>query len=176
MERLTTIAINDKLLRVEHDIAAGRLKRAIDRLHGHIYANPNELIFRQKLGELYHQIRFLENAGCYWYLFEPKTDEIAAARAIFEESVNRDPLKILTCLKFRGDIDQLESAFAKELIRSLQQKSLQQYNWFPDYRAKITAPIGKLSIWMNALMIGVVLLIILFLIIGFITTVKWIFS
>jgi hypothetical protein len=126
------VAKEQSLLKVEQDIAAGNLGRARDRLHGLIAYEPNNLALRGALAAVYAQLRFPAMAGRYWYLEEEKTDAMQAAAAEFERSHGHDPLRILLALKFKGDIDELDSPYARSRLLALEEQCERKYHYYPN--------------------------------------------
>ena len=130
MSRETTLA------RVERDRARGDLGRARDRLHGLIQTYPNDLDLRRRLAEVYSSLRFPAMAGRYWYLAEAKTELMADACRAFGKGFHNDPFGMWCALKFRGDINQLDCAYAREQLRALQARCRKSHHSCPDFSPK----------------------------------------
>ena len=110
------------LKKVEDDIAKGNLGKARDRLHGLISTYPNVLSLRNKLGQVYSMPKYPSMAGRYWYLEEEKSNEMKEACEIFEKEFSKYPLSIWQALKFRGDVNEIDSDYTQEKLKYLQDK------------------------------------------------------
>lgn len=106
--------------RVLTDVAGGNLGRARDRLHGLLASYPDDLALRTHLAEVYSRLRQPAMAGRYWYLEEPETDEMRAARTAFERECGGSAQRMLQRLRFRGDADALGESYAGQTLRLLQ--------------------------------------------------------
>lgn len=120
------------LSRVEADLLQGNLGKARDRLHTLVYDYPNDVALRSRLADVYHRLQFPAMAGRYWYLNEPRTSEMETAVVAFERSVGRDPLLMLSALKFRGDPYEEIPDYARGRLSALRQAIHDKYDFFPD--------------------------------------------
>ena len=99
--------LQEKLNRIDQEIEAGLKLKSADRLRNLINEYPNELGIWEKLAELYYESGFIDAAGRYWILTEPKEERINESVAIYLNSVNNSGTKILQDITFRGDKDKL---------------------------------------------------------------------
>jgi len=113
----------ETMSRVLADVAARNLGRARDRLHGLLASYPNDLALRTHLAEIYSRLRQPAMAGRYWYLDEPGTDEMRAARAAFERECGGSAERMLQRLRFRGDVKTLGDSYAGQSLRLLQMRA-----------------------------------------------------
>jgi len=165
-QKVSSMSKESTFKKISKDITEGNIGKARDRLHGLISTYPNDLELRTKLAEIYHKLQLPEMAGRYWYLEENKTEEMKAACLIFEKSC-RNHLR--EALKFRGNINKIDSVFAKEKLLSL------GYN--PDYGAsgkKQSIPIGYHN-REEVVILTILALVALSAIVGFITIIKWLY-
>jgi hypothetical protein len=75
---------------VEQDIAAGDYSKVRDRLHGLLRTYPSDLTLRNRLGDVYWDLRYPAMAGRYWYLEDHKTPDMITACAAFERTYGND--------------------------------------------------------------------------------------
>ncbi len=122
------------LKRVSDDIARGDLGKARDRLHGLIKAYPVDLSIRTCLAEIYYKLQYPSMAGCYWYLEEDESEQISQSVDIFEKRCGHDPWQILCRIKFKGNPDSLESAFAREKLSCLIRDCKRKYGMYPEVK------------------------------------------
>jgi hypothetical protein len=167
------------LERVEQDIAGGDYGKARDRLHGLIVTYPNSLALRQKLGDIYWQLQYPAMAGRYWYLEEDKSPNMMAARKIFEDSCGHNPLQIVHALKFKGNLESLDSELAQNKLLTLQAQVKNKYGYHVDFQQQSAesnrrSPRSRLSGKMLAIGCGVVMVLgLALMIIGLITVINW---
>jgi hypothetical protein len=169
---------DEKLQSIQLDIDKGLKKRAIDRLHGLILNYPNELMYRRKLGQIYLDIGFEDSAGKYFLLENDRTEEMNEAVTIYLKSVNESGWKILNDIKFRGDRKKL-SVFANQQLNEFELLSKKETGRIPTFREKRNGnqrinQNGKLDFG-TVLVIAIFISIILLIIIGLITVIRWIF-
>jgi len=126
--------IEQTLEKVEQDIASGDCGKARDRLHGLIATYPNNLALRRKLGDVYWQLQYPAMAGRYWYLEESKSPDMIAACKVFEESCGHSSFQTLLALKFQGDLESIDSEFAKDRLLTLQTQVKNEYGYFVDFQ------------------------------------------
>ena len=166
--------------KTHEDISRGNLGKARDRLHGLISTYPNDLKLRALFAEVYSRLQFPQMAGRYWYLQEKKTDAMEAACAEFESSCGNDPLQMLCALKFRGNVGELESEFARQTLLALRKLCKRKYDRYPEFGLKggeRWQPGLRGRVTDRVMLVGcaTILLIILTLaIIGFERVIKWI--
>jgi hypothetical protein len=175
--------VNQKsMTQIEMDLQAGNLGKARDRLHGLIQTYPDDLELRSRLSEIYWQLQLPEMAGRYWYLIENKDERMTQACRIFEERFHHDPLQMLFALKFKGDVDAIAESYAGKTLMKLHQQAKSKYHWYEDFRQK-----GRLKYdhpheetqnqklgWkiIKWVLIGLLLLIPIFTVIGIISVIK----
>jgi hypothetical protein len=124
------MAIKQTLNKIERDIASGDYGKARDRLHGLIATYPDNLALRRKLGKVYWQLQYPAMAGRYWYLEEDKSPDMVAACKAFERSCGNSSLQMLLFLKFRGDLESIDSVFARQTLRTLQSQVKEKYGYY----------------------------------------------
>lgn len=121
------MSFGEKLQQIDLEIASGELGKARDRLHGLIATYPNKLDLRRKLGDVYWQLQLPAMAGRYWYLFPDYSSIMEQAREAFEDSCGNDTLVMLNSLKFRGNLENLEDAYAREKLEKMRQLVQERY-------------------------------------------------
>jgi hypothetical protein len=173
------MSINQKKLnQISQEIQAGKISKAISRLEGLIRFNPNEQIYREKLGEIYYSVKWLERAGKYWFLTEREFRKEKAIK-IFENQHGNSATQILTALKFRGDVDKLPQE-VRSIYRRLEQESLSVNRYIPKYSTNEKRPRLEYSetmidkLWSFGCLLVFVIIIGL-AIIGTIDVFRWIF-
>lgn len=175
--------VNQKSLdQIELDIKAGNLGKARDRLHGLIQSYPEDLDLRSRLAEIYWQLQIPEMAGRYWYLIENKDERMTEACSIFEERYKHDPIQMLFAIKFRGDVDAISDSYAGKALVKLHQQAKSKYQWYEDFRQKGRLKYAqphketpKQKVWWKVIkwvLIGLLLLIPIFTVIGIISVIK----
>jgi len=107
------VNLKEKLNKIDSEIENGLKFKASDRLKNLIQENPNETQLWNKLAELYYEGGFLDSAGKYWILTEPKDERITKCVEMYEKSVNYSGYQILQEITFRGDKKRL-SEFAQK--------------------------------------------------------------
>ncbi|NML72102.1 hypothetical protein HHL23_20245 [Chryseobacterium sp. RP-3-3] len=123
------------LYRIEKDIEEGRKKKACDRLRNLINQFPDDLSLREKLGQIYYDAGFLDEAGKFWILSEPKDKEMEPAVEIYKRSLRYSGNAILKDIVFRGDKNVL-SDYARNVLKDLETDSLKKTNHIPEYKKK----------------------------------------
>ena len=176
------MSLKDKLEKIDSEIENGLKYKATDRLRNLIQENPNKIELWNKLAEIYYESGFLDSAGKYWILTKPTDERIKKCVEIYEKSVNYSGYQILQELVFRGDKSKL-SDYAQKKLTELEIDSKKQVDYVPkfnpktnkqknknsDYNETIKDKLGKLLFFTILALIGI------FIIVGFITIVKWIF-
>ncbi|WP_306327995.1 DUF6584 family protein [Streptomyces venezuelae] len=100
------------LVRVDADLAAGRVPMARQRLRGLVSSFPNDLTLRRRLGEVYRLYGDAAEAGRWMYLEEDRNpDETAAFEARY-----RTPGWRMKALAWRGPEALAASPFAEEQL------------------------------------------------------------
>ncbi|MEQ1823689.1 MAG: DUF6584 family protein [Fimbriimonadaceae bacterium] len=92
------------LLKIEEDIAEGRLGIARDRLRGLIQSLPDDLKLREKMGDINWALGYPVEAGCFWFMVKEPTEQQSEAIARFIKSCNGDSDAIAKRLNFRGQV------------------------------------------------------------------------
>ncbi len=175
------MSIEQTLEKIEKDIAASNYGKARDRLHGLIVTYPENLALRRQLGDIYGQLQYPAMAGRYWYLEEDKSLEMIEACKVFEQSCGNKSFQILQSLKFQGNPEIIDNAFAKNKLQTLQSQVRDEYGYIFEFqrqgaekyhrpqRSKIIE--GTISI----IGCGVVLIVFALMLVGFATVVSWLF-
>jgi hypothetical protein len=171
------MSLDETLKKVERDVERGDLGKARDRLHGLLAEYPDDLSIRRRLGDVYSELRHPAMAGRYWYLEEEKTPDMEAACRAFEAFCGNDPMEMVTCLKFRGDIETLRGTYAGDTLARLQQRSMGRRGRYTKYSEKGGPKKLELSWWekcfsFGCLALGLVMLVLA--IIGVIEVIRWI--
>jgi hypothetical protein len=166
-----------KLDQIELEFKSGLVTKAISRLEGLSHNNPNEILYREKLAEIYFSVNWLEKAGENWYLTSRTHFKIKSIE-LFEKQNGSSATQILTVLKFRGDVEKLPKDL-KTIYRNLESESLKINGYVPTYSLGKKQPHYKATESTNDKLftigcISVIALIIIFTIIGFIAFLKWI--
>lgn len=123
------------LYRIEQDLKAGRKKKACDRLRNMINQFPNDLSLRKKLGQIYFEAGFLDEAGKFWILSSPENNEMENAVEIYRKSLSDSGNAILKDIVFRGDKNLLDE-YAWKVITELEQNSLKITKHIPVFKTK----------------------------------------
>lgn len=123
------------LYRIEQDLKAGRKKKACDRLRNMINQFPNDLSLRKKLGQIYFEAGFLDEAGKFWILSSPENNEMENAVEIYRKSLSNSGNAILKDIVFRGDKNLLDE-YAWKVITELEQNSLKITKHIPVFKTK----------------------------------------
>lgn len=123
------------LYRIEQDLKAGRKKKACDRLRNMINQFPDDLSLRKKLGQIYFEAGFLDEAGKFWILSAPENDEMENAVEIYIKSLSNSGNTILKDIVFRGDKNLLDE-YALKVITELEQNSLTITKHIPVFKTK----------------------------------------
>ncbi|RDK83535.1 hypothetical protein C8D94_10772 [Marinirhabdus gelatinilytica] len=147
-----------------------------------IQENPHETHLWNKLAELYYESGFLDSAGKYWILTEPTDDRIRKSVKIYEESVNNSGYQILQEIVFRGEKSKL-SEYAKKKLTELEIDSKEKVDYVPKFNPKTNKHKKKNSKYEETFkeklakysFFTVLALIGIFIIVGFVTVIKWIF-
>ena len=174
--------LKEKLNKIDSEIENGLKFKASDRLKNLIQENPNETQLWNKLAELYYESGFLDSAGKYWILTEPKEERITKCVEIYEKSVNYSGYQILQEITFRGDKKRL-SEFAQKKIAELESDSKKKTDYIPEFKPKTNKLKrkkensnmtfkDKLTVYP---VIGLFIFLAICSIIGVITLLKWVF-
>ncbi|MCC3215379.1 hypothetical protein LIV57_08840 [Chryseobacterium sp. X308] len=123
------------LYRIEHDLKEGRKKKACDRLRNMINQFPDDLSLRRKLGQIYFEAGFLDEAGKFWILSKPENNEMEDAVEIYRKSLSNSGNTILKDIVFRGNKKLLDE-YALKVITELEQHSLKITKQIPVFKAK----------------------------------------
>ncbi|HCM33960.1 DUF6584 family protein [Chryseobacterium sp.] len=145
--------------RTEQDIKEGRKKKACDRLRNMINQFPNDISLRKKLGQIYFEAGFLDEAGKFWILSTPENNEMENAVEIYRQSLSNSGNTILKDIVFRGDKELLDE-HAKKVINELEYDSFKRTKQIPLFKAKTREKGNYSENHMNILSkIGIFLLI-----------------
>jgi hypothetical protein len=173
--------LKEKLAEIELEIKNGFKFKAADRLRNMINQYPNEIKLWNRLAELYFESGFLASAGKYWILTDQKEDRIKNSVEIYEKSVNYSGTKILQDITFRGDKSRL-SEYGKKKLSELESDSKKKFNYIPSFSPIIKKEKQKeRSLKMTikdkltvSPIIGIIIFLVFFSIIGVITFFQWI--
>lgn len=151
--------------RIEQDLKAGRKKKACDRLRNMINQFPNDLSLRKRLGQIYFEAGFLDEAGKFWILNIPENNEMENAVKMYRKSLSNSGNAILKDIVFRGDKNLLDEHSLK-VIAELEKDSFKVTKHIPVFKAKTREKgnysenqTGFLSKIVTCLVIGVIILI-----------------
>lgn len=131
------------MFRIEQDLKAGRKKKACDRLRNMINQFPNDISLRKKLGQIYFEAGFLDEAGKFWILCTPENNEMKNAVEIYRKSLSNSGNAILKDIVFRGDKNFLDE-YAIKVMAELERDSFKATKHIPVFKAKIREK-GKYS-------------------------------
>ena len=173
--------LQEKINLIDEEVAEGLKLKSADRLRNLINEYPNELSIRERLAKLYYESGFLDAAGRYWVLTEPTDDRIKDATEIYLNSVNHSGTQILRDITFRGNKNELPE-YARNKLNEFEADSKLKSNYIPVFKPKHQKERNKskpretfrdkLIRWS---LLGILLLIVVLMIIGFVVIVKWIF-
>ncbi|MFP3598369.1 DUF6584 family protein [Chryseobacterium sp. SIMBA_029] len=121
--------------RIEQDLKAGRKKKASDRLRNLINEFPDDISLREKLGQIYYNSGFKDEAGKFWILSEPKNQEMKEAVEIYRNSLSNSGSTILKDIVFRGDKNKLTD-YSKKVLEDLESDSFKKTKYIPDFNRK----------------------------------------
>lgn len=121
--------------RIEQDLKDGSKKKACDRLRNMINQFPDDLSLRRKLGQIYFEAGFLDEAGKFWILSKPENNEMENALEIYRKSLSNSGNAILKDIVFRGDKKLLDE-YALKVITELEQDSFKMTKHIPIFKAK----------------------------------------
>lgn len=133
------MAVNtNKIEQINREFEAGLISKAISRLEGLLGNDQNETIYREKLGKIYHSVNWLEKAGEYWFLTKRSPEKADAIKAFVDGNGN-SATRILTVLKFRGDVDKLPEA-VRAIYSALESESAASNGYIPKYSSDQRKP------------------------------------
>ena len=104
---------------------------------------------------------------------------MVAARKVFEDSCGHNPFQILHALKFKGDLESLDSEVAKNELLALQARLKNEYGYHVDFQKRSAEKIQRTP---RSVLRGKVLTIgcgvatvlgLALMIIGLITVINW---
>ncbi|REC48517.1 DUF6584 family protein [Chryseobacterium pennipullorum] len=157
------------LYKIEYDLKEGRKKKACDRLRNLINTFPDDISLRKKLGHIYYDAGFLDEAGKFWILCEPENDDMKKSVDIYRQSLSNSGNAILKDIVFRGNKYWLDS-HAKNVMKELEDNSLKMTNHIPDFkprnREKESYQPTKDDFWIGLGFYSVIGLVIVSLILG----------
>lgn len=129
--------------KIDEDLKEGRKKKACDRLRNMINQFPDDISLRKKLGQIYYEAGFLDEAGKFWILSEPENEAMENAVALYRKTLGDSGSAILKDIVFRGNKEQLNE-YAMGTLAELEQDSLKKTKHIPDFKPK-TREKGKYS-------------------------------
>ena len=129
------ISMENIFYKIEKDLEEGRKKKACDRLRNAINQYPDDLSLREKLGRIYYDAGFLDEAGKFWILSESKDAEMKNAVEIYKSSLSYSGNAILKDIVFRGD-KKILSEYVLNVLKDLERDSLKKTNHIPEYKKK----------------------------------------
>ncbi|WP_160138955.1 DUF6584 family protein [Chryseobacterium sp. c4a] len=121
--------------RIEQDLKEGKKKKACDRLRNLINQFPNDLSLRTRLGQIYYNAGFLDEAGKFWILSEPENEEMEKAVALYRKTLSNSGNAILKDIVFRGN-KTLLNEYAVNILAELEKDSLNKTKHIPDFKPK----------------------------------------
>lgn len=121
--------------KVEQDLKDGKKKKACDRLRNLINQFPDDLSLRKKLGQIYYNAGFLDEAGKYWILSKPENKEMEKAVELYRKTLSNSGNAILKDIVFRGNKTLLHE-YAMNVIAELEKDSLKKTKHIPDFKLK----------------------------------------
>lgn len=121
--------------RIDQDLKEGKKKKACDRLRNLINQFPDDLSLRIRLGQIYYEAGFLDEAGKFWILSEPENDEMKNAVALYRKSLSNSGNAILKDIVFRGN-KALLYEYAMNVYTELEIDSLKKTKHIPDFKPK----------------------------------------
>lgn len=121
--------------KIEQDLKEGKKKKACDRLRNLINQFPDDLSLRKKLGQIYYEAGFIDEAGKYWILSQPENKEMEKAVALYRKTLGNSGNAILKDIVFRGNKAQLNE-YAMNVFTELEKDSLKKTKYIPDFKPK----------------------------------------
>lgn len=174
--------MKEKLNKIKSDAEKGLKLKSVDQLKNLINTYPNDLELRNSLANLYFQSGFLDAAGKYWILTDPRNDNIMNCVNLYELSKNYSGHQILREIQFKGDKSEL-TEYARKKLNKLENKSKSETGWIPKSTNNFQKP--KIPItpyketfedkmaWIWAYVL--ILLLAILILIGIYASVRWIF-
>ncbi|AZB24838.1 hypothetical protein EG339_09685 [Chryseobacterium bernardetii] len=121
--------------KIEQDLKEGKKKKACDRLRNLINQFPDDLSLRKKLGQIYYEAGFIDEAGKYLILSQPENKEMEKAVALYRKTLGNSGNAILKDIVFRGNKAQLNE-YAMNVFTELEKDSLKKTKYIPDFKPK----------------------------------------
>ncbi|UHO37593.1 hypothetical protein H5J24_18230 [Chryseobacterium capnotolerans] len=121
--------------KIEQDLKEGKRKKACDRLRNLINQFPDDLSLRKKLGQIYYEAGFIDEAGKYWILSQPENKEMEKAVVLYRKTLGNSGNAILKDIVFRGNKAQLNE-YAMNVFAELEKDSLKKTKHIPDFKPK----------------------------------------
>lgn len=174
------MAIDEKKVKqINKELSAGLTSKAIARLQGMIFANPDELAYRNMLGEIYYSVHWLEKAGQYWYLGPRDDERKTVAVSAFENHHGNSAFQSLSTLKFWGDVASLTKE-VQAIYRNLEERSLVENGAVPKFdkkgrKADEEHQAGLTDRLIGAGCLAITIAVLLLSLLGLITLVRWMF-
>ena len=172
-----------KLFKIESDLKKGLKYKAADRLRNLINEYPDELGLRNNLAELYYYAGFLDAAGKYWIFEESNQPHIKQCVELYRESVNNSGNQILKDVIFKGSKEALDE-YALRILLELEKDSELKINAVPRfYLREANKELASLNNQdtlqkkiIEKFVIGFLIAIPVFAIVGFVTIIMWLFD
>ena len=174
---------NINLSKIESDIKKGLKYRAADRLRNLINEYPDELGLRNNLAELYYKAGFLDQAGKYWIFEESNQPRIKHCVELYRDSVNNSGNQILKDVIFKGSKEVLDE-YALRILLDLEKDSELKTNSVPRFylnekaanrKAQTKKPDSLQKKIIEKVVIGFLIAIPILVIVGIVTTFRWLF-
>lgn len=121
--------------KIEQDLKEGKKKKACDRLRNLINHFPDDLSLRKRLGQIYYDAGFIDEAGKYWILSVPENKEMEKAVVLYRKTLGNSGSAILKDIVFRGSKAQLNE-YAMKVFAELEKDSLKKTKHIPDFKPK----------------------------------------
>ncbi|WP_405792069.1 hypothetical protein OG753_37930 [Streptomyces sp. NBC_00029] len=121
--------LGETLVRVEADLAAGRVPLARQRLRGLVSSFPHDLTPRRRLAEVYRLYGDTAEAGRWMYL---EADRDADETAAFEERYG-SPAWRMKALAWRGPEAKASTAFAEKQLTAVRTSCAEELERLVDW-------------------------------------------
>lgn len=169
--------LDQQLDKARTEINRGLKNKAANRLRNVMNTYHDAMAAREMLAKMYYDSGFLDMAGRYWMLTESDETHLRKSIDIYVKSVNYSSEQILNDIKYRGDKSGLTDYARNKLItlendvkdskrgnRYTSGKNNKSSNYKNIFADKVV----------SILFISIIILLILFIIVGAIVSVKFV--